>query len=116
MSFRVLFQRLGVLVLVVSSSGCVAWPERATGGLAELYRSESPRLNELERRFEQLARGRAADYAPAALLEARDLLVRAKREHAGGLLADSEVTAARLDAVLAWVEARWPAQVASRSR
>ncbi len=87
-------------------SGCVAWPERATGGLAETYQSESPRLRDLERRFVEATKGRATTAAPAALMEARGYLIRAKREHAGGLLADAQASADRVEGVLEWLEAR----------
>jgi hypothetical protein len=88
--------------------GCVAWPETATGGLAEMYPSTSPRLKRLELRFVGLANGPAANMAPAMLIEARGYLIRAKREHAGGLLVDAEASADQVETILTLLEARWP--------
>ncbi len=98
-----------VLLLAFSSlGGCVSWPESSTGGLAELYPSKSVRIADLERRFLELADGRVANHAPALLLEARGWLIRAKREHAGGLLPDAERSADVAERYIEDVEARRP--------
>ncbi|MEZ5850092.1 MAG: hypothetical protein R3D68_05495 [Hyphomicrobiaceae bacterium] len=75
--------------------------------MAELYPSKSQRLRDLEYRFVALTRGPAADHAPARLLEARGHLIRAKREHAGGLLADAQVSADRVEEIVSQLEGRW---------
>lgn len=84
------------------------WPQRGTGGLAEMQPSESPRLMQLELRLYALSQGRAVDYAPGMLLQAREFLVRAKREFAGGLVGDAEYTSDQLEFILVQLEARWP--------
>lgn len=100
---------LVVLVAVAGLAGaCAPWPETATGGLAELYPSSSGRINQLEARYTAQAHGPAADRAPAQLLEARGYLIRAKREQAGGLLADAEVSADRVESILRALEGTWP--------
>lgn len=101
------------LFLASGLAGCVAWPEPGTGGMAEVYPSKSRRLRDLEYRFVALTRGPAAEYAPARLLEARGHLIRAKREHAGGLLADASVSTDRVEEIVMQLETRWPARAAS---
>jgi hypothetical protein len=68
--------------------------------LAELYPSKSIRIAAIEQRFLELADGGINQQAPARFLEARSWLIRAKREHAGGLLVDAESSAARAEAIL----------------
>ncbi|MEZ5843431.1 MAG: hypothetical protein R3D27_06800 [Hyphomicrobiaceae bacterium] len=93
--------------LTAVPAGCASWPDNATGGLAELYPSSSGRLNELERRYVALVNSGIADIHPALLVEARGYLIRAKREKAGGLAADSELSADRVEDILRRLESRW---------
>lgn len=104
---RLLFAR-GCLIassfaLACAIQGCAPWPASAEGGLAERETSSSPAIFSARERFEALARAGGLDSSPGRMSEARELLVRAHREHAGGLMADAEVTlfhvSAKLDAI-----------------
>ena len=51
-----------------------------------------PAIRSARERFEALARAGGFDSSPGRMSEARELLVRAHREHAGGLVADAQAT------------------------
>jgi len=111
--------RLAAVVVAIFAGlvgGCAAWPETATGGLAELYPSSSVRITDLERRYAAQAHGPAADLAPALLVEARGYLIRAKREQAGGLPADAEASADKVESILRGLEMNWPSPARSTRR
>lgn len=68
-------------------AGCTVWPPAGTGGWAEHSPApaEPERLAAAQARFAELAEGPAGQRHPAAVVEARNLLVRALRSQAAGL-------------------------------
>ena len=90
------------------TGGCAMWPPHGTGGLAELYATESEAILKLESRYRRLRRSVAATRMPAAMFEARRLLVRARREHAGGLHMDADHTIAMADDMIREMEVLTP--------
>jgi len=75
-------------VAVSGLQGCVSWPKEARGGLAERQRANDPVLVVLRRAFRRLSGSGALKTHPAMMLEAQLLMIRAHREHAGGLRQD----------------------------
>jgi len=83
-----------VLAMTVAGlQGCVSWPKEASGGLAELHPPRDPLLRTLRNAFSHLLEDGALNTQPAKMLEAQLLMIRAHREHAGGLLIDYRDTA-----------------------
>lgn len=92
------------LVACLLLAGCNIWPRGGTGGFAELSGTPpTPALAAASGRLQQLATADAGKRAPAALAEARLLLVRATRSAAAGFeVADADLQA--LEASLARLE------------
>ncbi len=84
--------------------GCVSWPKEARGGLAERERATDPVLLALRKAFRRLINEGALKTHPAPMLEAQLLVIRAHREHAGGLLQDYRETADAAWAVMARID------------
>jgi hypothetical protein len=92
------------VVLSMGLGGCTPWPVAANGGLAERHPTASVLLLTLESRYDAAAKAGATRFLPGRLAEVELLIIRAKREHEGGLLEDSTVTAAKADLVLSAIE------------
>jgi len=101
--------RRWVLLLILAAmvsglQGCVSWPKEARGGLAELQPAHDPLLRSLRSAFSHLLDNGALKTHPAQMLEAQLLMIRAHREHAGGLLVDFRESARKAWAAMREVD------------
>ena len=92
------------VVLTTGLGGCTPWPVAANGGLAERHPTVSAPLLALESRYHAAAKAGADRFSPGRLAEAELLIIRAKREHEGGLIDDCNVTLSKADIVLSAIE------------
>jgi len=95
----------GVLAIVLVLAGCTPWPDYATGGLAERHPIEWRQVRTVQERYNALTRGGADRFYPGRMIEVRNLINRAMREHEGGLPNDADVTLAIAAELTALVEA-----------
>jgi hypothetical protein len=58
----------------------------------------------MEERFVALLKAGAEARMPARMAEAREQLIRARREHAGGLVGDAEISLGAVDRILWSIE------------
>ena len=103
------------LAAVGGAGGCTPWPEYATGGIAERRPPESMALAALQSRYDALVAAGGMRLAGGRMTEASLALVRARREHAAGLHADSERSAAHASGLIVSLERDIrPGRVAAR--
>jgi hypothetical protein len=95
---------MAMLVAVSGLAGCTPWPMEASGGLAERHPIHWGAALEMDDRYQRLFDGGAVSWAPSRMMDARILLARARREHAGELYADAEATLRLADGVLVTLE------------
>ena len=95
---------LAFLVLIAGLQACTPWPGPATGGLAERHPTEWPPLITLEHRYNGAIRAGAERWTAGPIVDARLLLTRAQREHEGGLIDDADLTLAKADVMLTFIE------------
>ena len=106
-----LLSRRAVLAVAAAGAflaGCAPWPGEATGGLAERHPSDWVQGRQIEERYMTLANAGADMRMPARMGEARELLIRARREHAGGLIKDAAYTLGAVDTMLSSIEHDMP--------
>lgn len=96
--------------------GCAPWPGEATGGLAERHPTDWSAGTAMEERFVALLKAGADARMPARMLDARDLMIRARREYAGGLVKDAERTLGAVDVMLSSIEREMPVGPVSTRR
>jgi len=73
-------------------ASCTPWPDYATGGLAERHPIEWRQVRTVQERYNALTRIGADRFYPGRMIEVRNLINRAMREHEGGLPNDADVT------------------------
>ena len=96
---------LAGLALMLTAAAC-SWPEPGTGGAAERDPVSTPSLDAASASIDRLSVAGGEKYAAADMVEARLLLVRAKREQAGGLPSEASSDLARLQATIERIEMR----------
>ncbi len=98
----------GLLIAITLSgvAGCTKWPPEGAGGMAELEVVDHPRLSELTNTLDDMTLRGADTYAASDMVEARTLIIRARRELVGDLLADAELDMDRAQAALRTVAMR----------
>jgi hypothetical protein len=72
--------------------------------LAERYETEWAALRKVEQRFGELDLGGGTELRPAKMQEASELIVRARREYAGGLQPDAYSSLTAAESLLESVE------------
>lgn len=82
--------RLALAMTMLQLAGCTPWPHVATGGGAERAGTDWQALLVVEQRYHRVAKSGGELWAPARMQEAREWLVRARREHAGSLQLDAQ--------------------------
>jgi hypothetical protein len=98
---------IAALALATGVTGCATpWPEGGSGGLAERDSASTPSLDAASASLDRLSVAGGEKYAAADMVEARLLLVRAKREQAGGLPSEASSDLARLQATIERIEMR----------
>ncbi|MFO1161054.1 MAG: hypothetical protein U1E60_19590 [Reyranellaceae bacterium] len=103
---------LSAVALALATTAC-GWPEVGTGGMAERQGESTPPLDEASVTLDRLTVAGADRYAAADTMEARLLLMRARREHAGGLASEASNDLARLNAMLERIEMKLGGQRSS---
>ncbi len=108
---------LSAFLMLAGLGGCTPWPDYATGGLAERHATDSAAIVLLENRYETLVTAGGLRLAAGRMTDASLLLVRARREHAAGLLEDAERSTWQVESMLASIERDIrPSRPAARSR
>lgn len=95
-------------IFAIALAGCAPWPGEAGGGLAERHSTEWVQGRLMEERYVGLLKAGADARMPARMGEAREMLIRARREHAGGLLEDAAHSLGKVDVMLSSVEREMP--------
>ncbi|MFO1081039.1 MAG: hypothetical protein U1E23_10485 [Reyranellaceae bacterium] len=98
----------GILIAFALSTGVAGcgWPESGAGGLAERDSVSTPSIDAASASLDRLSVAGGEKYAAADMVEARLLLVRAKREQVGGLPSAASSDLARLQATIERIEIR----------
>jgi hypothetical protein len=101
------------------NAGCAVltsepWPTAGSGGFAELLPIDDARMAAFNDRLNHARESGAASFAAADLATAETLLIRIRREVAGGLAIDAESDASGLERLLKSFE--YPNAVAGRGR
>ncbi|MEQ1696021.1 MAG: hypothetical protein ABL901_09310 [Hyphomicrobiaceae bacterium] len=94
-----------VIALTMMLAGCTPWPEYASGGLAERHYTGWGPVLHLRDRYHALTLSGADRFYPGRLVDVRNLINRATREHEGGLPDDAMLSVARAGELLSLVEA-----------
>ena len=98
---------------VTALGGCTPWPGPASGGWAERFATDWVALRELQDRYHSAQRSGGDRFAAGQMVEAHLLIIRAQREHEGGLGEDSNLTLAQADRVMTKIEHELRAKRAS---
>lgn len=113
---RAVASAAGILALTLVLGACTPWPEHGNGGLAERHYNGWGPLLVLRDRYQALTLSGADRYFPGRLVEIRNLMARATREHEGGLAADALVTVSRAGDLMTLVEADMQTKAGGRPR
>ena len=103
------------LAMTVTLAACTPWPNYANGGLAERHSVDWRPVRTARERHDALVRSGSERFFPGRMVEIRNLIDRATREHEGGLPRDAEVSLARAADQISIVEADMQKQSNTRS-
>lgn len=103
------------VTLTLALAGCTPWPDYANGGMAERHAVGWRPVRSAQQRHDALVNAGAERFFPARMVDVRNLINRAMREHEGGLLRDADLTIFRAEELIFLVEADMQKQTAGRS-
>lgn len=95
---------LAIVILCSTVSGCALWPGYGGGGWAERHPVDCPEVLPLMERLDALDRRGASAFHKGRMVDADLMIVRARRELAGGLKKDAQFSMYQADLILTAIE------------